>query len=1045
MKGLFVIDYLIKTALKNRLIVCVIIIAVMVMGVMSYRALPTDAFPDISPIMVPVFVEAHGMAPEEVERLITFPIESAMNGLPSVDKIKSTSAFGMAVVYVYFEDDIDIYFARQLVSERLSGVMDELPELHEPPKLGPIATGLGEVFMYYLTLDSTADTEGKDPGTYLREVNDWIVKYQLQSIKGVTEILSMGGHVLEYQIQINPYALRKYDLVLEDIVEAVNKNNKNAGGQFLVIGSEEYLVRGIGFLEKLEDIRNIPLKSINGTPIRMRDISNVEYGNAIRRGVVTRNGEDDIVYGIVYKLIGENTSVVLERLWSKLDDLKNVLPKGVHFHPHYDQGDLVDKATSTVEIALLQGAFFVLLTLLVFMGTFRTALIVAFALPFCALSAFIGMGLAGLSSNLMSLGGIAIALGMLVDGAIIMVENIFRHLSEEGSEKKDKLTIIIGAAHEVGRPIVFSLSIVIIVFIPIFTLEGVEGKMFSPMALSMSFAILGSIFVALIIAPVLAYFLIKQGKRKEFFLLKWIKAGYLPLLLFSLKHKVLVTLLTLLAFGGSLYTLPYLGTEFMPVLEEGSMIVGVLLTPSTSLVKTTESVMKIERTLLENFKDIEETVAKIGRPEAGSHPHPINYAMIQLTIKGRKDRKQFKSYDDLREAITHKLNDFPEVQTFFTQPIQHQFDDLISGVKSQLALDLYGEDIYVLKEKAEQIKDSILDIEGLVDVNVDQSFGQPQLRIEANREACARYGVNISDLLEVIELAIGGETIDQIYLNNRRFAIHVRYQEEYRSDADAIKSLLVHAEIGSRIPLGQIADVREVIGPLQINRQKNLRKWSIQANVRGRDMGSVVADIKKIVNSKIDLPPGYILEYGGQFKNQERAMKRLTIIVPIAILLIFFMIYLTFNSLRTALLIILSIPLSLIGGVFGLYFYGEYLSVPAAIGFIALFGVAVQDAMVMVSCIRQQRAEGKELQDAIVTGAMLRLRPVLVTTVTTFLGLFPLLASHGVGAEVQRPLAVVVIFGLTSSTILTLLIKPALYGWFEGNEDVSKIKVVEGH
>lgn len=1024
------IEKLIELGLKNRLIVFMITLLVALAGVLFYRALPTDAFPDISPVMVPVFAEAHGMAPEEMERLITIPIESAMNGLPSVKQIKSTAAFGMTVVYVYFEDGVDFYFARQLVAERLQSVLDKLPPLHEPPALGPIATGLGEVFMYNLRLTQDADTGGKPALTYLREVNDWLVTYQLRTVKGITEVLSMGGQVLQYQVQLDPYAMHEFGITIDEVITAVNRNNRNAGGQFLVLGSEEYLVRGIGLVDKLDDIRSIRIKSSKGGPITLQQVARVTYGSEIRRGVVTRNGAEEIVSGIVMKLMGENTSEVLERLQKQIPVLQNALPKGIIFEPFYDQGELVGKATGTIVKALVQGALLVLFTLLLFLGNVRSALIVAVSLPLCAFVAFIGMGVAGLSANLMSLGGIAIALGMLADGSIVMVENIYRHLSEKKHSGESKLHIIMHAAREVGRPIVFSLSIVVIVFLPIFALEGVEGKMFTPMALTMIFAIIGSILVALFIAPAFSALFLKGSSAHEGKMMRIVLRLYRSALVTTMRYKWPVVILLVIALGASLITLTRLGTEFIPVLEEETLVVGINLAPSSSLEKNVITIMRIERILLE-FDEVLESVSKIGRPEAGGHPHPVNYALIQLTMKPRSSWQDYATKEDLVGAMEMRLKGYPGIQLNFTQPIQHLFDDLISGVKSQLALKLYGSDLGVLEAKAMEIKNSIQGIEGLVDLATEQSFGQPQLQIVANRENCARYGVDVADVLEIVELAIGGEVIDQVYVDNRRFGLYVRYLPQFRDDPDALGQLLVPTATGGRIPLLQVAEILQKVGPLQINREKNQRRWTIQANIRGRDMGSVVADIKKVVAEQVNLPAGYYLEYGGQFKNQQRAMGRLIIIVPIALLLILVMLYLAFHSLKNALLVMLSIPLSLIGGVFGLYITGEYLSVPAAIGFIALFGIAVQDAMVMVSCINQLRVSGMPVEQAVIKGALLRVRPVLMTTVTTFLGLMPLFLSQGVGAEVQRPLAVVVIFGLISSTILTLLIKPLLYDWFE--------------
>lgn len=1015
--------------LRNRLIAVVLFLGVLAFGVFSYQNLATDAFPDISPVMVPVFAEAHGMAPEEVERLITFPIESAMNGLPGVTLIKSTSAFGMAVVYVYFEDDVDIYFARQIVAERLASAAGELPELHEQPALGPISTGLGEVYMYYLEADSTVETGGKPLDTYLREINDWIIKYQLQTIRGVTDILSMGGHVLQYQITVDPYALNKFNLGLEDIVDAVNKNNRNAGGQFLVIGSEEYLVRGIGLVEGRDDLRNIQLKVVEGTPIRLGDVADVEFGREIRRGVVTHNGENDVVAGIVMKLYGTNTSEVIAELHKRIPEVQRSLPQGVSMVPYYNQSALVDNAVATMRNALFQGALLVIIILALFLGSIRSAFIVALALPVCALIAAIFMNLTDMSANLMSLGGIAIAIGMLGDASIVVVENIYRLLGGETSRQMRTRDIIVTACREVARPVTFSVFIIVIVFLPLFTLEGVEGKMFSPMAFTITFALLGSLVAALFFAPTFSSFLLKKGGGGGFSFLEKLKTIYRPLLRQALRFRVVVLILSIAIFVATLFLVPFLGTEFIPTLEEGALQINVTMAPSISLVKATETIMKLER-IVGEYDPVEQTVAKIGRPEAGSHPHPVNSSHIQIMLKPEDQWREFSSKAEFIEALNERLSGYPGIQLVFSQPIQSMFDELLSGVKTQLAIKVYGEDLTTLRSAAEQIKEAIEPVPGLVDLSTEQSFGQPQVQIEADRDACARYGVDVADILEVVELAIGGEVVSQVYLNTRRFGVYVRYDERFRDDPETIRSMLVHTADGALIPLDQVAEVRTVIGPIQINREHNQRRWIVAGNVRGRDMGSVVADIQNRVREQVELPAGYYVEYGGQFENQQRAMKRLGIIVPVTFLMIFLMLYMSFGSVRSATLIFINVPLALIGGVVGLFVTGEYLSVPASVGFIALFGIAVQNGLVLVSYINQLRDEGLPTQDAVMEACLLRLRPVLMTALTTILGLVPLLLSQGMGSEVQRPLAVVVVFGLISSTFLTLVLLPALYEWF---------------
>ncbi|NLD92117.1 MAG: efflux RND transporter permease subunit [Fibrobacter sp.] len=1013
--------------LRNRLLIVLSIIAVLAFGAYHYRNLATDAFPDISPVMVPIFAEVHGMAPEEVERLITFPIESAMNGLPGVKQVKSTSAFGMAVIYVYFNDNVDMYFARQLIAERLSSA--ELPELEERPSLGPISSGLGEVFMYYLAAGPSINTGGKDTLSYLREVNDWIVKYQLQSVQGVTEILSMGGYVSQYQVKVNPDMLTKYGVTLDEVISSITSNNRNTGGQFIVIGAEEYLVRGLGLYNRMSDLKLTQIKTIKGIPVRIGDIADVVYGKETRRGVVTLNGTDEVVAGIVMKLYGTNTSKVIEKLNKKIPDLEKSLPPGVKLVPYYSQDILVGKAISTVTDALWQGGLLVILVLIVFLGNIRSAFIVALSFPICAMIAFIAMGISNMSANLMSLGGIAIAIGMLGDASIVIVENIYRHVSEGKYKHRSIVETIISAGNEVARPIVFSVGIIIIVFLPILTLEGVEGKMFKPMAYTIIFALAGSLVAAMLFAPVLSSLLIGKKITHEMKLLVLARELYKKLLQRLIRFKVVVIIVTCALFILSLILIPKLGTEFIPTLEEGAIQLNVTMAPSISLEKATETIMKIER-IVKEYDEVDKTIGKIGRPEAGSHPHPVNTAHIQMMLKPENEWKQFRSKQEIVEAINGRLKEYPGIQLNFSQPIQNMFDELLSGVKTQLAIKVHGDDIMVLKGIAEEIKEYIEGVDGLVDLATEQSYGQPQIQINVDRDACARYGVNVDDILTIVEVAIGGEVVDQVFLEARRFGIEVRYDEHFRSTKEEIENILVTSADGLQIPLSQVAHVNSYLGPIQINREDNQRRWNVTANVRGRDLGSVVEDIRTIIDQKIKLPAGYHIVYGGQFENQQRAMKRLGIIVPIALTLIFLMLFISLKSLKSAALIYVNVPLALIGGILGLYFTNEYLSVPAAIGFIALFGIAVQNGLVLVSYINQLRDEGVATRDAVLQACSLRLRPVLMTAFTTVLGLIPMLFSSGIGAEVQRPLATVVVYGLISSTFLTLVLIPVLYEWF---------------
>jgi cobalt-zinc-cadmium resistance protein CzcA len=671
----------------------------------------------------------------------------------------------------------------------------------------------------------------------------------------------------------------------------------------------------------------------------------------------------------------------------------------------------------------------------VFLGNIRTAFIVALSLPICALVAIICMGAKGISANLMSLGGIAIAIGMLGDGAIVMVENIYRHLNDKAHADSDKSSVILTAARQVSKPIVFSIGIIIVVFLPIFTLEGVEGKMFSPMAFTISFALLGSILTALVLSPVLCLLLLKQGTHKELFFIAWLKTAYRPLLELAIRMRIFVVAGAAIVFLASMIVLKGLGTEFIPTLEEGSILIGTVMSPSISLEKATDTVMKIERQIIRDYPEVDEIISRIGRPEAGSHPHPVNYAEIHLELRPRSEWTRFDGKQELIASLSQDLADWPGVQLNFTQPIQNAFDELLSGIKAQLAIKVFGEDMDILREKAKEISAAIEDVPGLVDMAVEQSFGQPQVQVLPDRAACSRHGISVSQIQEMVELAVGGEVIDNLYLNTRRYGIHVRFKEQYRVDPAAIRNILVHTEDGSLIPMSQVAQVKEVIGPIQVNRESNQRRWIVQGNVRGRDLGGVIGDIQARIEERVELPSGYYVEYGGQFENQQRAMARLSIIVPIMIAAVFLMLWMSFDSACHAMIIIVNVPMALIGGVFGLFLMGEYLSVPASVGFIALFGIAVQNGVVLVSCINELREGGYALQKAVIEGCMLRLRPVLMTAVTTILGLLPLLLSRGIGSEVQRPLAVVVVFGLASSTLLTLFVIPAVYGWLgKGSE-----------
>ncbi len=1017
------IDKIIEFAARQRLLILIFTALLIVAGVISLQKLPIDAFPDVSPVLVQVFTEASGLAPEEVEQLITYPIEVAMNGLPDIRDVKSVSTFGLSVVSVYFKDNVDIYFARQLVFERLESAKGEIPEGLGFPELGPITSGLGQVYQYYLQGEGYSLME-------LREIQDWIVKFQLRTVPGVTEILSFGGEVKQYQIQLDPVLMQKYDITLDEVLDVVKANNRNVGGNFIVRYSEEYLIRGLGWVSTLKDIENIKVVRRNEIPVYIRDIAKVAFGPEIRRGLVSMNNKGEVVSGIVLKLLGENTSKVIGEVEKKVEQINASLPKGVQVVPYYDQADLVKKATGTVKDALLEGGILVVIVLLLFLGNLRSAFIVTLVLPLSVLVAFILMNYTGMSANLMSLGGLAIGIGMMVDGSIVMVENIIRHLSENRPQDGKAVPVILQACREVGRPIVFAISIIIIVFLPLFTLQDVEGKMFSPMAFTISFAMLGSLIFSLTLVPVLCtYFFSKGIKEKKNIIVSFLQSIYIPVLERVIKRRVLTLVVAIILLIGSLLLVPFLGTEFVPILDEGTVAVRITLSPSTSLQQAGEVSRSLEPLLLE-FPEVIDVISRVGRAEVGGDPEPVNNSEIYVILKP-EDQWTVKDKKELVEKMREKLSEFPGVLLNFTQPIQMRVDELLSGVKAQLAIKLFGDDLNLLAQKGAEIQSVAASISGAADVQLEQISGKPQVQIKVNRDKIARLGMNVDEVQEVVETAIGGSTVGQVFQGQKRFDIFVRYKEFYRDNAEKIKNILISTPDGGRIPLAQVAEIRPIVGPKQISRDNSQRRISIQCNVEGRDMGSFVAEAKQQIDRNVSMPPGYYVTFGGQFENQQRAMARLSLIVPLTILLIFIMLFSTFNSVRNAFLIILNVPFAIIGGILALFLSGLYLSVPASVGFIALFGVAVLNGVVMVSYFNQLRDQGLDLHDAIVTGAKLRLRPVLMTALVASLGLMPLLFSTGTGSEVQRPLATVVIGGLFSSTLLTLFVLPSLYGWFE--------------
>lgn len=1029
-------DKIIDFALKQRLLVIVAAIVVLGSGVWSYLRLPVDAYPDISPALVQVFTETEGLAPEEVEQLVTYPVEVAMNGLPGLDRIRSVSNFGLSVVNVYFDEGTDIYFARQLVNERLQEARDQIPAGLGDPGMGPISSGLGQILFYYLDAD---------PAQYsleeLRTIQDWIVKRNLQTVRGVTEVLSIGGHVRQYQVVVRPEALRQYDLSLHEVLDAVETNNLNVGASFLEVAKEEYIVRSVGLAENLDDLRNITIATRDGTPITVADVSDVTLGPEIRRGLVTRNGEGEVVVGFVLKLLGTNTSTVIDRVSERLDQIRTALPEGVELVPYYEQSSLVQRATGTVTSALWQGLILVVLVLALFLGNLRSSVIVALSLPFSILLTFTLMGQFGISANLMSLGGLAIGIGMMVDATIVVIENIFRWLQEDPDPEEPKIHLVGRAAREVGRPIFFAIAIVIIVFLPLFTLQGVEGTMFRPLAHTIALAMLGSLIFSLTVAPVLASLFLRRrsesesgsdGPQAEASGTRWVaflEGRYRTALSWALDHPRPVVGGTLILVLLGLLSFPFLGKEFIPTLNEGTLLVRATMAPSIALTESTATIQRIEREFMQ-FPEVTQVVSRIGRGEIGAHSDPVNNSEIFVDLLPPDEWTTAGSRDELVGVMQERLGEMPGVQLNFTQPIAAAVDELLTGIKAQIAVKLFGDDLDVLLEKAGDIAATLGDVEGASEVQVDQISGQPQLLVDLDRQALARYGLSVEHVQKEIQAAIGGAPAGQVFEGERRWTIYVRYAESMRARVSDVKGLLLDTPDGGLVPVEQVARVETLVGPRQISRENNQRFITIQMNVRGRDIGSFVADAQEAIAADVVLPAGYLLTFGGQFELAQAANRRLAVVIPVTVLLIFGMLFVSFNSAKEALLIILNIPLALVGGLLALLATGMSLSVPASVGFIALFGIAVENGLVLITYFNQLRGqEGMSIREAVERGAVLRLRPVLMTAATTSLGLVPLLLASGPGSEVQRPLAIAVVGGLVTSTALTLLVLPVLYRW----------------
>ncbi|MBU3947449.1 MAG: CusA/CzcA family heavy metal efflux RND transporter [Proteobacteria bacterium] len=1025
------LEKIITYALKQKGMVIFLSLLIIAFGLYSYLKLPIDAFPDVTNIQVEVVSHADGLSAIEIERNVTYPIEMSMRGLPDIEQMRSVTKFGLSIVTIVFKDNVDIYFARQLVFERLAEAREKVPKGVEVA-MGPIGTVMGEIYQYTL--------EGEMPGnpqdkisylTNLRTIQEWIITPQLKSVAGVNEINSFGGYFKQYQVIVSQEKLLKYAITVDNVYLAIGNNNQNVGGNILERNTNQYIIRSVGLIKDVSDIEDIVLKSEHGTPTYIKDVAQVKIGEAVRMGAAMKNGKDEAVGGIVMMMRGENSRAVVRRVAEKVKEINenNMLPDGIKMVPYYDRSDIVNASVSTVNKALIEGAILVLIVLYLLLNSFRGSFVVLTALPLSLLATFIVMKLAGISANLMSLGGLAISIGMIIDTTIIQVENVQRHLSEEDSQHY-KLFTVLKAVMEVRKPSIFGELIIAITFIPILSLSGIEGKMFGPLAITVVIALLSSLFLSVFIIPTLCLLFLKPQPEKESIIMKYAKKSYLPLLEYAMNRKKTILSIAGVLLIASLFLVTKLGTEFIPTMDEGSFDMDVSMLPGVSLATAME-VNQRAAEKLKQFDELDVVVSRTGQTGVALDTRGTDQTGYVGIFKPKNEWKRDISKEEITNEMRESLESIAGISFGFSQPIQCRIDELVAGTRAQLIVKLFGEDIDVLKNKSSEIAKVLSSIKGSIDLVTEKVSGQPYLTVNIDRSRIARYGLNISDVQNVIEIAVAGKPASQFYEENRSFDIIVRLPEEKRNSLEAIKNILVTTESGMNIPLEQLAEVKMIEGPVQISRQDGIRRIGIEMNISGRDIGSFVAEAKEKIKEQVKLPAGYYLSWGGQFENQQRAMNKLMIIGPVAVGLILLLLFVTFGSIRLALLVICNLPFALIGGIFSIYISGQYLSVPASVGFVVLFGVAVLNGLVLVSRISQLREEGLDLQEAIRKGSLDRLRPVLMTASIAIFSLIPMLLADGMGSEIQKPLATVVVGGLITSTLLTLLIIPSVYSWFE--------------
>ena len=1019
---------MIRVALSQRLLVLVVAVVLLAFGARAALRLSVDAFPDVTNTQVQVATEVPGRSPEEVERFVTVPLEVTMTGLPGLTEMRAINRAGLSLITLVFTDKTDVYFARQLVMERLLEATSKMPS-GVMPVLGPVTTGLGEVYQYTLVHPHDGHHQlSQEELMERRVVQDWVVRPLLRSIPGVAEINSMGGLEKQFQVLVNPDRLRHYRLTLRDVQESIERNNANSGGGTLRASAEQYLIRGIGLIRTAEDIENIILKETAGVPVFVRDVAQVQIGAGVRQGAVVKNGDTEAVAGIVMMLRGGNAKEVVSRVKSKVDEInqRGLLPNGLQIEPFYDRTELVDSALGMVTKVLLEGIVLIFIILFVFLGDVRSSLVVAATIVVTPLITFILMNRLGLSANLMSLGGLAIAIGLMVDGTVVVVENVFHKLGQTDGSRASRLQTILDATSEIAKPTVYGISIIILVFLPLMMLSGMEGKMFTPLALTIAIALAVSLAVSLFLSPVLCSYILRGGADHDTKPIAWLKQQYLRLLQLALLSEKRTIAVAVALLVGSMALFPLLGKSFIPTMKEGSIVPQILRVSSISLEESLQVEQEAMK-LVSKVPGVKTVVSKLGRGESPADPAGPNESDPIVVMDPRADRSQTEIEADIRKALAV----LPGIQVVMNQPIAQRVDEMVTGVRSQLAIKIFGDDLDELKRVSEELARIVKSVPGAVDIRVERLSGQQTLTIDIDRQAIARYGINVADVNELIETAFGGSEVGQVYEGQRRFGIVVRYPAEYRNSVETVRRSTLRSADGTLVPLSAVARIDLLDSPPTISRESGQRRVVVGANVTGRDLGGFVQEVQSRVSRELKLPEGYFLSWGGQFENMQRAMDTLMVIVPLTVVAIYFLLFMLFNSLRLASLIILVLPLASIGGVVGLFVTGEYLSVPASVGFIALWGIAVLNGVVLVSCIRKLREEGLKVAAAVREGCVQRFRPVMMTATVALLGLVPFLFAQGPGSEVQRPLAVVVIGGLITSTLLTLVVVPVLYRWFD--------------